>query len=312
MKDLYLTEAHSAQLFIEDIESVPDWCKPVFTTYIDNANRALSAMDVPAFAAYVSDHRRAAQMIAWSELLATIQPTQEQVLEKEESLNKRYMEIMLARYALFAPQQATIAQTLLQHLNHQVTHAPTIHTAFESLLKSTVTLAWTALEILFEDLWEASLNFHPKILAKVSLPDARRKKLDQPAMMQVLDHHDYDVSRQMGTILKEHFGFHRAEERLSAYSGAFNVDGVKVLQAVQDERVQALWLLRNLIAHKGGKIDSTFLAKSAGIEMLEPIRSLGIGEFISVDGKFVRQYAFEGIDAGVDLIRAVNDWIDEH
>src|SRR5262245_14892449 len=111
------------------------------------------------------------------------------------------------------------------------------------------------------DLWEAALNAHPDELAKLAGKKEGTRE-DRFVRLDRLQQHNYDLSKVMGTVLRQRYSFDSLKEARRAYSEAFPKGAIAVQAAISDRTLDALSLVRNLIVHKGGIVDKEFLERS--------------------------------------------------
>jgi hypothetical protein len=179
----------------------------------------------------------------------------------------------------------------------------------ESVLASMLIGIWTAIEVLFEDLWERALNEHPHDLCKVTIPQREKKGGIEVSDIQGAG---FDLSKQMGTLLKTKFKFHTLDDTRLAYESAFSTDGGDVLKAIRNRDLDAIYHIRNLIAHNNGVIDKHFLEETKTVSTLASIRALGEKARLPIDGPMVKLHVENGIRCGCALLKSVNEWINNH
>src|SRR5664279_205193 len=73
----------------------------------------------------------------------------------------------------------------------------------DAWLSAQITGIWTSCEAMAEDLWETALNIHPSGLAELS--GANKGQQEKSIELNKLSRWKYDVSKCMGTILKEKY-----------------------------------------------------------------------------------------------------------
>jgi hypothetical protein len=146
-----------------------------------------------------------------------------------------------------------------------------------AVLESMLLSAWTTFETLAADLWETALNEHPQELALLrgKLPrDAPKAKKPLAALppreapetaeskmikLDYLQRHGYNLSRLMGTVLREKFNFQILESIREAYAQAFDERHAAVRAAVFHPSLTALAATRNVLVHRAGVVDQEFL-----------------------------------------------------
>jgi hypothetical protein len=191
----------------------------------------------------------------------------------------------------------------------------------EAWLSSQITGMWTAFESMAEDLWVTALNAKPKGLAELSGRRKRRPKEESENASSVVDEDgkeiklsllqkfNYDLSKNMGTILKSKYRFDRLDGIRSAYTEAFEVDSTKIDAIVADKALDALSLVRNNIVHNGGIVDQEYLRRKTSLPA-EAIVDIGLP--IPIDGELVSKLNRPAMKCGRDLIISVDEWLAGH
>ena len=183
-------------------------------------------------------------------------------------------------------------------------------TLLEGLLKSVLVQIWGAIEVMAGDLWEGALNEHPNHLAELHGKDNQPSTKTVP--LSILNEHQFDLSKRMGTVLKDHFRFTVLDGIQSAYLRAFYSDGIEIEKAVKSQSLKALALTRNLLVHKAGVVDSVFLKEGSGIPSLSSFCACGLKHLIFVDGETTRNLVDSAILSSESLIKSVDEWLTTH
>jgi hypothetical protein len=213
--------------------------------------------------------------------------------------------------------------------------------ALEALLEGYLLQAWTAFETMAGDLWEAALNEHPNVLSDLSgkldktLKGLTSRKLasvftpkqqahakegqDEEGkwiQLEKLKIYNYDVSRRMGTVLRDRFPMSVLPGIRQAYYRAFSQDNDEILAALNDPALDALSAMRNVVAHQNGRIDEDFRLKFrkrfAWVSELKELANLNIGDKIELTGNITRWLGDNTFKCGWGLLRAVDDWLVSH
>jgi len=172
-----------------------------------------------------------------------------------------------------------------------------------AILTAQVIGVWTACEVLFGDLWEKALNCHPKKLAQ--LEGMGISKQQAPTIpLWALGNNGFDVSKCMGTLLRDKVTFTSIGAAADAYKKAFPDDAVNSVMA--SDSLKHLAALRNVLVHKSGKADKEFKDAVASHPAMSII---AIGETIKVSAEIVQATVAPAIEATLELIRAVDNWI---
>jgi len=112
----------------------------------------------------------------------------------------------------------------------------------------------------------------------------------------------------MGTILKDKFNFDRLDGIREAYSEAFHTDGSAISAVVQDKALDALSVLRNVIVHRNGVADETYVRRAKSLQ----IPQLSSGERLQLTGELTVQTIESVVSCGGLLLKVVSDWVSAH
>jgi hypothetical protein len=176
----------------------------------------------------------------------------------------------------------------------------------EAWLSAQVVNSWTAFETLAGDLWEAALNSHPHGLSELKGEKAQGEKTVPIGLLQK---YSFDVSKQMGTLLKEKRTFDRLEHIRENYELAFYTAGAKINKALSDDLLDTLSSVRNLLVHRGGVVDERYLRRTKRLQLAP---KAVIGERIKLDGDIVERLSLAMQLLGASLLYAVDEWLVAH
>jgi hypothetical protein len=148
---------------------------------------------------------------------------------------------------------------------------------FLEMLSTPITGTWTAIEALLGDLWEASLNCHPKTLAllkgkadrigksSTEIPQYQRSGSDpdretKSVPLNLIGMNGFDLRNSMGTVFRRQrrFEFTRLPSIREAYSQAFSVKYGRIDAALGNKSLDCLSAVRNLIVHKASIADAEY------------------------------------------------------
>jgi len=157
---------------------------------------------------------------------------------------------------------------------------------FEAIMYSQLVSMWTAFETMVGDLWEAVLKTRKILCVKVA--SAHRKKGLRPTPSALCNETKFS-SRP-------------------AIRDAYKWLGVSAdIENLLDSReIDSLCLVRNLIAHKSGKVDRKFRKDSKGCPGIPTTR---LKRKIPVDGQIVWTLLGPVRQLGIDLLIAMDEWI---
>src|SRR3954468_982458 len=83
-------------------------------------------------------------------------------------------------------------------------------------------------------------------------------KDDKRVHLNLLEMHKYDVTRNMGTILRQRYGFDSLRGIREAYSCAFSRKYNEIDRALLDDALDILSTLRNVIVHRASIADREY------------------------------------------------------
>jgi len=171
---------------------------------------------------------------------------------------------------------------------------------------------WMCFEVLAVDLWKTLVNEFPiplarKVLSGQPAPDTDGLQRDQKSLsLSVLDRFGFDLSKKMGDVLanQRKVNLDSFVGILSAYKTSFGPD------FSEDFPNELRWLeaYRNLYAHRGGIVDSTFIRRVKGMGTEEPLQ---IGQNFQITGYQTRDFMNVVVRAGLNLLRFADRWINE-
>jgi hypothetical protein len=211
-----------------------------------------------------------------------------------------------------------------------------LHHGLQAWLASLLTGTWTAFETFACDLWVATLNAHPRSLARLNgkpnnrISDkagakteknegTRDDKGDRGKSLSLnwihdASHGDYDLSSHMGDILKVRYNFTILASIREAYSNAFDpedLDG-KFVDEIDDtlaknSSLDALCEVRNLIVHRGGIADDKYVSKTKGIDHAPKLKE---NDKLHLDGEIVKVLVDPVAECCSKLLVTIDKWLD--
>src|SRR5258706_3398786 len=171
--------------------------------------------------------------------------------------------------------------------------------SLRSFYESIVVLSWSTFETVAEDLWEAAVNARPGKLAsgKIDVNDLKRER--------------FDVRNKLGTLLKhvDNRSFRSLWDIQDAYEQTFTDQGTRIKELLSDPELQYSAAVRNVIIHKGGRIDGEYLKQVASVPAAfrgEP------GEQFPLTGKITLNRSDVALITAAKLLKAVCRWIVGH
>jgi hypothetical protein len=176
----------------------------------------------------------------------------------------------------------------------------------EAWLSAQIVTSWTAFETLAGDLWEAALNSHPHGLSELKGEKAQGEKTVQ---ISLLRKYSFDVSKRMGTLLKEKRNFDGLEGFREYYKLAFYTDDATITEILSNDLLDTLSTVRNLLVHRGGVVDERYLRRTKSLPLAPKAK---IGERIKLDGDIVERLSLAMQLLGASLLQAVDQWLSAH
>lgn len=297
---------------------------PVRNAFMQNCIRISSLVSLPSLAAVTASDFYVAAMRAEFDLTRTVYNDPPLSLVTNEKYIKQFKAHMnhlatspdaIKRYEAAEHNFNAVIDTQKNHFSSHI----------ETVFKSMVIQGWTAFEVLAGDLWEVSLNAHPEILSNLSgnpkrwvtkpanpveSMESRKDKNTNDELKKVsidsLHKHGFDLSKVMGTVLRDRFNFTKLRSIRDAYAEAFSKRDDKVKAALLDQGLDNIAAVRNCIVHRAGIADQEFVHKAANNEHFKAVK---VGDPITLDGKVVQLLLKGMFDNSVALIAAVNEWI---
>ena len=201
--------------------------REAFSAFKANVIRTARMIEVPAYSALTADiHRLAMHRICKGE------PTEKRA-SRIPHLGKKVDQMM----GEIINQDADFIRSLLAgailNLDTFIAQTENAGEIFESFLNGILIQAWTSIEVLTRDLLRLSIQKHPECFGSMPAEEVTR--------------------------LSTH-SFQKLETIRSAYGLAFS-GSVPVVNPINEQCVDALYLLRNLLVHRGGQIDAKFLGE---------------------------------------------------
>jgi hypothetical protein len=160
-------------------------------------------------------------------------------------------------------------------------------------------LAYSAFETMSRDLWEAAVNVCPDRLAPTGNIHIDRNLVKSKS--------DYDFTRRAGTALLKKGAFQKLKGIRDEYENSFREHNGRINVALGNKSLDALSVVRNVIVHKGGTIDTEYQEGSRGLKAFLP--KLRIAQRLTVNGRMVAKIIIPAQQSGLELIQAVQSWL---
>jgi len=279
--DLKFIEASNiCGIKVSDGDFASPACMRAARAFEQNAAMVISMIGLPGFSFMVAGKWIVSSMEARDQIVGSA-ATHEQTIEHSNEIGALAELLMRQKMQVPAqeqPRERTITtQTLMRFVGYS---GPYIQGSFQNLLNSVIILSWSAFEVLVEDLLLESIKEHPTSFSHVLKPEKLR--------------------------------FRSRDYIRKSYAIAFPNNDAAIIATLNNQSVDALALVRNLLIHKGGIVDDTFLKDSVGVSGLSGFASLLPGAAIQIDGLLVISVVDPVIKCGYQLLKAVDDWIKSH
>jgi hypothetical protein len=190
----------------------------------------------------------------------------------------------------------------------------------QGLLSVMLTSTWTAFEMLAGDLWEAALNTRQDRFAGLDgTPDRIQDEAERRGCQAVGQRTKLGKARDFanknrktrvgtlgteGTHQRDNFVFFDSLMKMrAAYSCAFSVPSASIDDALCDQSLEALALVRNLLLHKAGIADDRYVKSALAIPGCPQIK---IGDPIPLQGDLVAGLIKPVVGASMKLISAID------
>lgn len=170
----------------------------------------------------------------------------------------------------------------------------------EAILCAMITEAWSSFEALAIDLWIKAVNLNPDPLAK----DFAKRNGQKQIEIDYLARYNFITKDYMGEILHDlkKIKTESLDDLRSLYSSTF---GPAVAAVLQSDDLFMAERTRHLIAHRSGVVDAKYLNEARG---KIPYDGFTEGLRIPINGPLVATMVGACVQAGVDLLKFVDDW----
>jgi hypothetical protein len=176
---------------------------------------------------------------------------------------------------------------------------------YEATLYSGTVWIWCSFEVLMKELWEYALNMgsgHTKnnIIKGLSSQEQFGDQIQGKYIsLEYLAKYNYDISRNLGTVLKNKFDFTSCSGIRKAFSFAFpkNKDMEQILSK---EELSELEATRNVIVHNAGIIDDAFCKRVVADATF-------LGQKLELSNRKVAEFSNNVIDIGLFIMQVVSD-----
>jgi hypothetical protein len=116
----------------------------------------------------------------------------------------------------------------------------------------------------------------------------------------------------MGSLLREKLKFINLHSVVKAYLQSFYTDADDIHNLIKDDSLVALFIMRNALVHKAGRVDSKFMSECMRSDRLKKWHGLTLRDVIEIDGADVKSLIEPAFKTGAALIVKVAEWIKQH
>lgn len=194
--------------------------------------------------------------------------------------------------------------TLIDHIFAELEHmlqAPETSTSAREVLRQSEVLVWGALEVFANDFFVALLNTDPSLTGPLLKDERTKKRFQLKDSLSILEDFHFDMSQHMGDML---VGLHKLDD-VESIRTIFDVlfpENASLRELLQRAELWKLFQRRNLILHRRGVVDTTYL-KNTGDNLQLGSDLIVSPDQLEVDLGLVR-------DIGIQLLQALPPLLD--
>jgi len=277
--------------------------EPVAAAFMRSVKRVTQMGALPTYFVAFASLRMSMELAARAKLLIPFHETDEQ---KTQLFNEgRAMMDEFCRRPDYNRMMNEVGSTNVKLLSSSTKQ---MDEGMLAILESMIMGGWAAFESMASDLWEVSLNHGPKtwVMKYTGATSAKASKnQEKSVVISQLNRYDFDVSKQMGTILKAKNGFASWREISQAYSDAFGDEMVSILNDQAHNELRAMEAIRHVIAHRAGIVGPKFLEDVADFPEWN---SCAKDQPLPLDGSKVSRL----MDSVVSCAESMIKWIDKN
>jgi hypothetical protein len=284
--------------------------RPISQTFFENVARIDSFSVFPAVVAAESLQKQLLRDCATFKVTGALSWKREKPFSKktETAIRREMQKLSKSEYRRVMSGKTPIHDKVkvgADHINGMLSHELGTNQAIEAILFSVVLAVWTAFETLAADLWYVALDYGPgewrtRVLSKSS----NFKKRDN------LDNEGVDLSKaadpqkQYGSALRDtdRISFQKLRYIKFWYKTVLGQGVDKIFK--EAPLIQALFAVRNVINHKAGIADNTYLKAVASFPELNTIK---LGQLIQLDGEVAREMENAALLIGGNLVLLIDE-----
>jgi hypothetical protein len=179
---------------------------------------------------------------------------------------------------------------------HSALAKPPFASAAAEILRQGEVLTWGALEVLSHDVFVTVLNARPNFAAVVAQEDNCKRFFQTKALpLETLSTYAFDLSSSMGSVLADQHPVDSVPMMRVVFRALFPDSG-RLHELLSNRSLWLIWQRRNLIVHRRGIVDQTYLSNTGDACVL--------GEEICVSAAILEADLVLVRDIGIELIRS--------
>jgi len=215
-----------------------------------------------------------------------------------------------AEYRSFSDEQKSALRSAfgVNYILVLLENHPQMRESMDAIFSSIIFQSWTAFEYFLQDAWVITVNNAPKpISGKVASSKLNKADDITPKVLHGLD---YDLHSKFGQLLLDtkRVSFQSLGDIIFSYSLLLDVGDDRAVAKLFDHTgegyVHALAAIRNLLAHKAGRVDDEFIGKA---QRFPELRQYNRGEQLLLDGEIVKRARTGAALVALDLLKQLDD-----
>ena len=252
-------------------------CNEAATAFKANMLRVNGLLMLPGYAFMSGENWQSCVNAAAKHFFGENRPTDEQFAENEEAMTNLAATLREKALRERSPESAqrsfASASYNIEVFAHQF---PPLHGWLHDILKSVIIQAWSAFEVLAEDLHRLSREKHAPLFRSEAV-SAR-------------------------------YNFRGLKSLNAAFVKLFCRDS-RIQNVVGSKEIKAVAVLRHLLVHKNGIIDRRFLEQCSEHPVVTDFAMFKEQQEVLINGEMVRSLVDPALRHGFELIRLVDDWM---
>jgi hypothetical protein len=265
----------------EALKDPPPIIEPAVTVFCRSLVGNMSVASIPY--TMVNQHVMGShsQRIRTAERVRALKNT-EMTEEERERVAQEKHDIRFDAFINSSEGQSAIVGDIVNELK-QLLEASELSAPFQELLLETIVMIWGTFESFISDSIRSVLNEHPTFAGVLlQSPEVRKLSSIKHVPIEELASRGFDMSRLMGDYVVDELRFDSLPVMRAALSALFP-SAIALHAAFRNPEFWLLWQRRNLIAHKRGIVDESYLSKTGD--------TVEIGTRLQATGEYIEQIA---------------------